>query len=748
MGCSGGGSSGGGGALGGGGNSSTLPTISNLSYSPNSATQSANGTVTVNGSINFADSGGDLSTFNVTILDANGQQLSATSSPIPGASGQTSGTLSGSFLVSIGNVGTFRFRVSVTDRSGSTSNELTGTFQVVAVANLAAVVTATGVSPASLTSANGSLYWSESGDAVLKSIQATGGTATVLATKVVSPLSMAFVGSDVIWLDDRPGGFGVCGVPTTTRVLNRTSGNGTTNVLATGLACAPSTGTDIVLDGNTVFWISSTNSPDTYVIRATPISGGMSATVTTTLVPVVALAGGAGKLYWMENPFPTSGAIRSIPTTGGAITPTTVVSSLVSDANTFAVDNAAVYYATPNFPLTMPEKLLATLLAGGSTTMLSSSISRPIKLTAAGGQVLWIDGSAVNAIPVGGGTPNALATTSNTPLDLLINGSNALWTESTGTAHGETGAIKSVALTGGTPSTLYQGGDAPRHLAIDTSSQINWTEGGPEGLIEGFGRIARLTSTNLVQTVVSGLATDSPSFVATATDLFIADLWRIKRLPLAGGMPVTLAAGDGPIAHLTTDGTSVYWDDLSPVSVSKAPVAGGNVTVLVSASALAAVTGPGGPIRIAPNGNLYWAVSSSTAVLSAPSATSSTSANVVVQGLLNLSDLAVDASNVYISESVTGDILSVPAGGGSLIKLANASLPFGPGLASIPLHLDTSTLYWMDANKIAKVPVGGGATTQVIDFSSALDPTATIAVDGTNVYWTEPAAQDIRKSSK
>lgn len=747
---------------GGGGKPLTPPTISNLTYGPNAVTQSANGTVTVSGTVNFTASGGDLSTLNVTILDANGQQLSVTTNPIQGVAGQTSGTLSASFLVSINNVGIFTFRLSVTDRGGSKSNELTGPFQVIAASNLAAVVTATGASPASLTSANGNLYWSETGDAVLKSIPATGGTATVLATKVVHPLSMAFVGSDVIWLDDRPGGFGVCGVPTTTRVLNRTSTNGTTNVLATGFACAPFTGTDVVLDGNTVFWISSTNTPNTYVINATPVDGRMPTIVTTTNVPVVALAGGAGTLYWMENFFLSNGAIRRVPTSGGTIT--TVVSGFASDANTFAVDNTAVYYATHNFPPTSPpDKLLATTLAG-STTTLSSSISIPTKLMVGGGKVLWIDASTVSSIAVGGGTPTVLAATPpNTPFDLLFDGSNVLWTESTGT-------IKSVALTGGTVSTLYQGGDAPRHLAIDLSSQINWTEGDPICCpirLNGSGRIARLTPTNTVQTVVSGLASDAPTFVATATDLFIVDGWRIKRLPLAGGMPVTVAADDGPIAHLATDGASVYWDQLpfeatirprAGGSVRKAPVAGGSVTVLVSDGALSPHGGTGGQIHLAPNGNLYWTTTTgllvySTELLSAPSTVPSLSVNALAHlnggpntgaNLPPLFDLAADASNVYISNPATGEILSVPAGGGGLTMLANAGFP----LASIPLDLDASTLYWIDPNKIAKVPVAGGATTQVVAFSSGPNPTASFAVDGTNVYWTEPAALDIRKSSK
>jgi hypothetical protein len=460
----------------------------------------------------------------------------------------------------------------------------------------------------------------------------------------------------------------------------------------------------------------------------------------------VALAVNPGTLYWMENFYPmASGAIRSVPTTGGSNTP--IVSSFVSDANTFAVDNTSVYYATPNFPPTNPpETLLAAPLGGGSPTTLSSVATTPLKLAVGGGKVVWIDNSSVNAIPVGGGSIALLASASpNTPIDVLVDGANAVWTESTGAAHGETGTIGSVPLTGGAANTLYQGGDAPRTLAIDASSQINWIEGGPVGLAEGFARIARLTSTNVVQTLVSGISSDSATLVSSPTDLLIADHNRIKRLPLSGGMPVTVAAddaSDGSIARLATDGSFVYWDTSLHGSVRKAPLVGGSVTVLISVGALGSLGGVGGPIRVAPDGNLYWV--NSTKLLSIPSGSISTSANVISQALGPVSDLTVDASNVYFAEPATGAILSVPGIGGGVATLANAGFP----LSNISLDLDGTTLYWLDPNKIVKLPATGGPTTEVVAFSPALDPTESFAVDSGNVYWVEPGALDIRKAAK
>jgi hypothetical protein len=336
-----------------------------------------------------------------------------------------------------------------------------------------------------------------------------------------------------------------------------------------------------------------------------------------------------------------------------------------------------------------------------------------------------------------------LATTTSTPLDLLINGTAALWSESSGGGHGETGAIKSVPLGGGVATVVYQGGDAPRRLALDAASQLNWTEGGPIGLAEGFSRIARVTPANAVQTVLAGIATAAPAFVATASDLFIADLSRIKRLPLAAGsMPDTVAADSEAIAALVLDSSSVYWDSAVSGTVRRTPVGGGPVTTVATPAISQA--GPGGPIHLASNGNLYW-VTGGSALLSVPSAGGAV--NVVAPGLPNPADLVIDASNAYYSDTSAGNIMKLPLGGGAPVILA--SVGYVPS-APLPLVLDstTSMLYWLDANWISKVPTGGGSVIRVLDFTSGPDLSATFAVDGTQVFFTEPATLDVRASAK
>jgi len=425
-----------------------------------------------------------------------------------------------------------------------------------------------------------------------------------------------------------------------------------------------------------------------------------------------------------------------------------VASGFSCDTNTFAVDNNAVYYATPIFPPTMPptETLWAQALAGGAPTNLSAAISPPVKLLSTGSSVVWVDSTDVSTLPTGGGAVTKLASVSGLPLDMLSDGTNILWTESTNTGQsGETGVIRSVPAAGGTVTIVHQGGDAPRQLAMDPSAKLNWTEGGSVGTTEGFARIARISSGS-EQTVVAGINSDSVKLGAAPASLLIADQWRIKSVPLTGGVVATVAAPlSGVIGGLTTDGTSVYWDDITS-QVSKAPVAGGPITVLVAQNT-PGNAGPGAAIRVAPDGTLVWAAVTSVqpmalmSVLSVPSAAPASSVTVVASNIAGLSDIAADNSHVYIATSASVDqITSVPATGGSGTALAATTAPVAE------LALNGSTLYWLDGAGIFKVPAAGGTTTQVIEFDGG-HPTS-FAMDATSVYFADTQLLDIRKTAK
>jgi hypothetical protein len=111
---------GGGGSGGGGG----PPTISSLRYSPTSVVQGP-GNATITGSVDFSSPDGNLATLNLSTSAGASQSI-----PVPGGTGKTTGTLTGSFMVSSATRGHYTFQVWVVDSQGRSSNHLSGTFDV------------------------------------------------------------------------------------------------------------------------------------------------------------------------------------------------------------------------------------------------------------------------------------------------------------------------------------------------------------------------------------------------------------------------------------------------------------------------------------------------------------------------------------------------------------------------------------------------------------------------------------------
>lgn len=742
-------------ACGGGGSGGpppTPPSISNLALSQTSAAEGS-GTVLIFGNLQFSDPGGNLATFTVSVLDAGGNQVSTSTTPVQGTSGETSGTLGGTVQVVAGAPGVFTIKVYVTDADGEKSNTLSTQFQVVVAASMAAVVTATGPSPSSLTASNGTLYWLESGEDALKSVAAGGGTAQVLATRMVNPTSMAFSGSDVIWSDYRRTGDESCPSATPDQVLKRTSASGVTTVVASGGACGVGIANNIAIIGTTLYWTSSDPSQET--LNATPLGGGTTTTVATSTLGFSQIVASGGTLYWLEwSPAENSmSAIRSVPGGGGPIK--TVLSGFNAGVSTFAVDAANVYYTVPAGPNAVGlVDLVAMPLAGGAATTLASAIYPPIKLISAGANVVWINQiQEVWSIAVGGGSPVSLADSpgGGGPYDVAFDGTNVVWTEVSGIGTPtQQGAIRAVPPTGGTVTTLYQSSDQPQELAIDPESRINWIESNGQG--RGLARIARIGAGNTPLTVADGISSSPPTFVVTGGALIFPDLYRLKSIPLSGGLPSTLVVDTWPIGNLATDGTSLVWNDARNGTLRKAPVVGGAVTLLADTPALGAFIGTPGPIRIGPNGSAYWVVSVAPGpgqpgtpnVVSAPVAAPTMTVTAIATGLPDTTDLTVDTTGVYIAEAsgVGPSIVRAPLSGSG----TPATIKSGPGNPRM-LALDGPTLYWMDDVGIAKIPAAGGGALAVLDFDSGA-VAGGFAIDSTSVYFTVPYLQDIRRTPK
>lgn len=115
---------------GGGGGSSHAPNISNLEFSPQSASlNQGGGTVAVTGFVDFIDDGGDVSSVTIKAWDSEGTLVTDMTILVSG-SGATAGTLQGLVSVDTTETGSYTVELFCTDSQGSNSNSLSGTFDI------------------------------------------------------------------------------------------------------------------------------------------------------------------------------------------------------------------------------------------------------------------------------------------------------------------------------------------------------------------------------------------------------------------------------------------------------------------------------------------------------------------------------------------------------------------------------------------------------------------------------------------
>ena len=118
---------------GGSGGAGDTPKISKAMISPSTATQNqGGGTINVNLSMNFKDSGGDVTSFTLNTYDANKNQLTTDTVPISGTSGVISGTITATLPIPTTTIGNYTWKIFVTDAGSRTSNTLSGSFSITA----------------------------------------------------------------------------------------------------------------------------------------------------------------------------------------------------------------------------------------------------------------------------------------------------------------------------------------------------------------------------------------------------------------------------------------------------------------------------------------------------------------------------------------------------------------------------------------------------------------------------------------
>jgi hypothetical protein len=182
----------------------------------------------------------------------------------------------------------------------------------------------------------------------------------------------------------------------------------------------------------------------------------------------------------------------------------------------------------------------------------------------------------IDGIPPDGGSGTSLTPAAD-PTALAIDATHAYWTSY--------GAITKVPLTGGIATTLaHTYYDDPGEIAVDATS-VYWVEFDQNAVMACPLDVDAGSPTRLATSVgPAGIAVDATSVYWVGDDA-------VLKVPKVGGAVVTLASGLAPpdthyprifFHHLVVDATSVYWTNYESATVMKVPIGGGTPTTLAA----------------------------------------------------------------------------------------------------------------------------------------------------------------------
>jgi hypothetical protein len=225
---------------------------------------------------------------------------------------------------------------------------------------------------------------------------------------------------------------------------------------------------------------------------------------------------------------------------------------------------------------------------------------------------------------------------------------------------------------------------------------------------------------NLAGAIVGSIAVDSTSLYWTN---FISSNGTVMKVPLVGGIPVTIASGQNGPWDIAVDVTNVYWTNASGGTVMKALTSGGAATTLAS--------GQNQPWGITIDAeNIYWTTLTGGTVMKVPIIGGAPSA--LASSQYQPWDVVVDSTSIYWTNH-NGTVMKVPIIGGTPTALASGQ--DGPYC----ITMDGAFVYWpnYDGGTIGMVSTTGNSPTTL---ATGQNSPYSIAVDATSVYWTNGVA--------
>jgi hypothetical protein len=295
------------------------------------------------------------------------------------------------------------------------------------------------------------------------------------------------------------------------------------------------------------------------------------------------------------------------------------------------------------------------------------------------------------------------------------------------------------------PTLVAPAANAPYHVAVDATF-LYWSEY-PSSTCDGGGpcmdaSIKRMPlAGGAIVTLAAGLPTET-DFLINATGVY----WNgqacpadggactpgLLSVPLSGGTPTLVAAG--AIKGFTIDATDAY--AIASAGIERIPLDGSPTSTIVS--------GYTPDTLVVDAMFVYWTDKVQSAVMK-ESLSGVGLPFVLAPNRFKPGGLAIDTSNLYWVEPGCADasgctaVLSMPIAGNNVTQLT--ALPAAAGL--VPF---ATSLYFTDFTDIWVVPIAGGPATPVVTTPNGV--AANIAVDATSVYWADETGMAIRKIAR
>jgi hypothetical protein len=224
-------------------------------------------------------------------------------------------------------------------------------------------------------------------------------------------------------------------------------------------------------------------------------------------------------------------------------------------------------------------------------------------------------------------------------------------------------------------------------------------------------------------------------FAVDDSNIYAGDWHAIKKLAKDGGLVEALTM-TGRTVDVATDGTNVYWIvEGGYPTIMKIPVSGGTNETLWNGKP----AGAAGPIKV-DGPYVYWLAHRDN-ICRIPK--NGGTAEVIASDLPILTDYAIDGVSIFLAQQY-GGFYKMPIDGGELVKIAYEQNGFFPAICFDDLYI-----YWVTIHYVGKALKTGQQQTRIasgVDY--LLNTNNSIAVDDTNVYWTEVGASVILKTSK